>query len=302
MKVLVVIPVFYPGGIWLDCVLAIKTQVFQPDEVLIINSGASDSVVELASAEGFHIVDIDKASFNHGGTRQFAIDIRPGFDLVVFLTQDAVLANTEALNNILEGFQDKNVAAICGRQLPRPGAGPIETHARLYNYPDVSTVRSLTDASLYGLKTAFMSNSFAAYRIAALMDVCGFPDNVIFGEDMFIAAKLLMAGYKISYSANACVYHSHDYSLCQEFSRYFDMGVFHSREPWLREQFGSAEGAGIKYLASELKYLAKYGLWKIPEAFLRTVFRYAGFRIGLMEKHIPMNIKKKFCMNKGYFN
>ena len=80
---------------------------------------------------------------------------------------------------------------------------------------------------------AFISNSFAAYRVSVLKEVGGFPDDVIFGEDMFVATKMLKAGYKIAYAAGACVYHSHDYSLWQEMKRYFDMGVFHAREPWI---------------------------------------------------------------------
>jgi rhamnosyltransferase len=151
------------------------------------------------------------------------------------------------------------------------------------------------------LKTAFLSNSFAAYRVSALREVGGFPKKVIFGEDMYVAAKFLESGYKIAYSADACVYHSHRYTILQEFSRYFDMGVFHAREPWLRQALGGAENEGLRFVISEIKYLSRHAFWLIPEAMLRTIMRYAGFRLGLMEHHISLKNKRKISMNPGYF-
>ena len=209
--------------------------------------------------------------------------------------------NDDSWINILKPFQNKSVAAVCGRQLPRKQAAQIETHARLYNYSSNSCLKSLNDADKFGLKTAFISNSFAAYRVSALLDVGGFPASVIFGEDMYVAAKLLQAGYKIAYAADACVYHSHDYSLWQEMKRYFDMGVFHAREPWIRQGLGGAEGEGVKFVMSEMKYLWKYAFWRLPESMLRILLKYVGFRLGLMESMLPVRFKRLFAMNKGFF-
>jgi len=117
-----------------------------------------------------------------------------------------------------------------------------------------------------------------------------------------VAAKMLNAGYKIAYAADACVYHSHNYSLIQEMKRYFDMGVFHAREPWIRKELGGAEGEGVKFVISEFRYLLKNAFWRIPEGILRTLLRYTGFRLGLMEKKLPIWLRKRLAMNHGYFN
>jgi rhamnosyltransferase len=302
MNFKLVVPTYNPGHIWQDCVIAIKKQNLQPDDVLVIDSESVDNTVEIAVKAGFKVRVIDKASFNHGGTRQKAVDELTDCDFVVFLTQDALLADTHTLEELLKHFNDKTVAAVCGRQLPRQGAAEIEAHARLFNYPQQSFTRSIHDAQNYGLKTAFISNSFAAYRITALTEVGGFPDDVIFGEDMYIAAKLLKADYIIAYSGDACVYHSHDYTIWQEMKRYFDMGVFHAREEWIRNEFGGAEKEGIKFVQSEIKYLKKHAYWKIPEGLMRTGIRFIGFRLGLLESHIPLKIKRKMSMNPGYFS
>ena len=57
----------------------------------------------------------------------------------------------------------------------------------------------------------------------------------------------------------------------------------------------------LKFVISEIKYLSRHAFWLIPEAMLRTVMRYSGFRLGLSERYIPLNIKRKISMNPGYF-
>ena len=300
MEVIVIIPTCNAGDEWSDTLKALVGQKCNCEK-LIVDSSSIDSTAVLARKFGLPTSIIDKSEFNHGGTRQRAIHDAGAYDVVVFLTQDAILQDEESLTKIIRYFEDDNVAAVCGRQLPRKSAKPIEVHARTYNYSSKPAVRSMKDAIFYGLKTAFISNSFAAYRVSALNEVGGFPDDVIFGEDMYVATKMLMAGYKIAYAADARVYHSHDYSLWQEMKRYFDMGVFHARELWIRQELGGAEGEGLKFVVSELKYLYKNAFWRIPESIIRTLFRYAGFRLGLIEKRLPLWLKKKLAMNKGYF-
>ena len=118
---------------------------------------------------------------------------------------------------------------------------------------------------------------------------------------MHLAARMLKAGYKVAYEAGACVYHSHGYSITHEMKRYFDMGVFHAREPWIRQKLGGAEGEGVKFVISEFKYLLRYAFWRIPESALRILLRYTGFRLGLLEQKLPLWLKRQFAMNKGYF-
>jgi len=283
---------------WLD---AFDSQTIKPDRLLVIDSDSSDNTVALAKSYGFDVEVVKRSEFDHGGTRQRGVESFHDVDVCVFLTQDAIFSDCYSLNQILQPFHDGSVAAVCGRQLPRKQATPIEAHARLYNYSSESFTRSIKDAKQFGLKTAFISNSFAAYRVSALKAVGGFPENVIFGEDMYVAAKLLLSGCKIAYAADACVYHSHDYSMIQEMKRYFDMGVFHARDPWIRQQFGIAESEGLKFVISEIKYLSRHAFWRIPEGLLRTVLRYVGFRMGLVERSIPLNIKRKISMNPRYF-
>ncbi len=298
---LLVLPTRNPGqtfDVWIDAVNRLSGR---PGFISVIDSSSTDGTQEKAKSAGFTVTVIDQADFNHGSTRQLAVEKGIDYEFIVFMTQDAIFSNPESFENLLRAFDDGAVAAVCGRQIPRPNAGHIEAHSRIRNYPDQSFIRGFEDNEEHGIKTAFLSNSFAAYRVSALNEVGGFPGDVIFGEDMYVAAKLLKAGYKIAYAADACVYHSHDYSLWQEMKRYFDMGVFHASEPWIRSEFGGAEGEGVKFVVSEFKYLSKHDLLRMPEGLLRTLLRYTGFRLGLMEKRLPLWLKRKLVMNKGYY-
>ena len=185
--------------------------------------------------------------------------------------------------------------------MPAPGARPIAAHARLFNYPGESYVRSLSDAPRYGVKTVFCSNSFAAYRRAALMEAGGFPSRLILSEDRVAAAAILEAGWNLHYVADARVYHSHDYTLTQEFRRYFDIGVLHATAGGLVEQFGRPEGEGRRFVISELSFLLRKGPALIPLALVRTVSKYVAYRLGHIERHLPQGLKRRISMNSRYW-
>jgi rhamnosyltransferase len=247
--------------------------------------------------------------FDHGRARRSAFQrirwsLGPG-DGVVFVTQDVFGAGQEsgqAVVSLVRVLTQDKVGAAYGRQLPRPGAGPFEAHARLFNYPDRSEVRSMEDSKRLGIKACFFSDSFAAYRLEALEQVGGFPERAIVGEDVIVAAKLLKAGWKIAYVADACVYHSHDLTPLQEMRRYFDIGVFHARESWILREFGKPEGEGLRFLRSELRYLWQHAPWRIPESFLRAALKYFGYRLGRAERWLPLGLKRWLSLQKHFWD
>jgi len=247
------------------------------------------------------VFSVKRAEFNHVGTRQMAAKLRPNADILVYMTQDAVLTEPNALASLIAAFSDPQVGAAYGRQLPRPRAEAIEAHARSFNYPESSEVRSLANRKQLGIKTAFLSNSLAAYRRSALMHARGFPENVIFGEDMVTAARLLLEGYKVAYVSEACVYHSHPYTKVQEFRRYFDVGVLHSRECWLLNEFGQATGEGRRFVLSELSYLWRHDILRIPSSLVRTLIKLLGYRLGRMEAWLPLNLKSRLSMHPRFW-
>lgn len=301
MIVFLVVPTSNPGNMWPQWFQATEAQ--QPAvHSLVVDSSSTDSTDFSTLPVGWKLQRIAAADFNHGGTRNLALShLPPSTDVVVFMTQDALLADPHALSRLVSVFVDPAVACAYGRQLPHADASPVAAHARLFNYPDVSRSVSLADKSHLGLKACFMSNSFAAYRVADLHAVGGFPSSVILGEDMSVAARLLMAGKRVAYVADACVHHSHNYSALQEFRRYFDTGVFHARSPWLLHSFGSVRGEGLRFVRSELAYLWRHAPAWVPSALLRTAAKLAGYRLGRLEALWPLWFKRWCSMHKGFW-
>lgn len=301
-KVALIIPV-RNGAAHMDRLLpALRAQSLQPDELLIVDSASSDGGPERWEQFGARVLPVDPAQFNHGGTRGWAAS-QVHADMLIYLTQDAIPVPPDALEKLVAGVAaDSRIGMGYGRQLPHLDAGPLARHARAFNYPPVSQVKWMADAPRLGIKTCFSSDAFAVYRRSALEAVGGFPQDVIGSEDAHVAGRMLKAGLGVAYVAEAEAWHSHDYSVTEEFKRYFDIGVFYSREHWIAEAFGGAGGEGGRFVRSEINALLRDGqAWRIPEVFIRTAAKFAGYRLGHMEQRLPVSLKKRVGMFPGYW-
>lgn len=301
MKVAIIIPVYHPDWKFLSLLEILEKQTVHDIPVLIIDSGSDEKYYKYLISSRYSVKKISADDFNHGGTRQLGMDFFPNKDVYIFLTQDAVLTDENDIYNLLKPFSDETVGCAYGRQLPQHDATFFAAFARDFNYGKKSYVRAFSDHTQYGLKTVFISNSFAAYRKDAMIDVGGFPSDTILSEDMYVASKMLLAGWKIAYVADAKVYHSHNYTVAQEFHRYFDIGVFHAREPWIRDKFGNAEGEGKRYVLTELNMLLKNNPVNIPEMFIRDGAKFFGYRLGILERYLSKSQKRKLSMTKSFW-
>jgi rhamnosyltransferase len=300
--VALIIPTFNAALYWPVLSEGIRKQSLVPSQIIVIDSSSSDGTPDLARRDGFTVVEIPSKDFNHGGTRQLGAELAGDAEILIYLTQDAVPFDTHAFANLVGIFEDAEIGAAYGRQLPRETAGPIEAHARHFSYPPASGVRSWESRRSHGFKSIFFSNAFGAYRRSALMSVGGFSPDVIFGEDTLVVARLHRAGWKTAYVADAMVRHSHAYSIAEEFRRYFDIGVLHARESWLIEHFGSASGEGRRFVGSELKHLLKHAPHHVPSAMMRTFAKYLGYKIGRRESRIAPRWKYHLGLNREYWS
>lgn len=285
-----------------ELMVAIHKQSLSPCEIIIIDSSSTDKTRDIANKEGANVEIISPNSFDHGGTRTHASLMAQG-EILLFLTQDALPADPYAFEHILEGFINAQIGAVYGRQLPHPDANLFGAHLRQFNYSEQSYVRTYEDKQAYGLKTAFLSNSFCAYRTSTLQQIGYFKNNLILGEDMVAGALLLKSGYSLAYQSDAKVYHSHNYTIWQEFQRYFDIGVLHRNEAWLLEEFGKPEGEGLKYVLSEFRYLISHKKsYLIFYSILRNAAKYIGYKFGKIHTLLPIDTVKYMSMHKRWWD
>ncbi|AJP74814.1 rhamnosyltransferase (plasmid) [Sphingomonas hengshuiensis] len=296
-----VIPTLNAGRYLSTLLPALERQNIAPERYLVIDSQSQDETRNAFRDFGATVVEIDRRTFNHGGTRQRAVEMRPEAEIIVMMTQDAIPQGGDAILRLVDAFADPGTGMAYGRQLPRTVARGIERHARLINYPAHSEVRELKDRDRSGVKTVFCSDSFAAYRRSALDQAGGFPEDAFFAEDQLVAARMLIDGWRIAYRGDAEVVHSHGYTMMEEFRRYFDVGVFHGRNRWLIETFGAAEGEGLRFVKSELAYLARHDPTQLPSAIIRTFAKYAGYKMGSREALLSNRWKRRLSMQPFYW-
>jgi rhamnosyltransferase len=298
----VIVPVYNGGSRWIEAAAALRAAVPDPSNVVVVDSTSTDGSERVALDQGFELRRIDPNTFNHGRTRQWAVEeFCRAKAFAVLLTQDAVLDRSDSITTLLGAFGDDQVGAAYGRQLPHHDALPFEAHAALFNYRPDSQTRSFADAGSMGIKAAFFSNSYAAYRISALTGVGGFPDHLILGEDAYVAMRMLMRGWRVRYCAEALVRHSHAYSIAAEMQRYFDFGVMHAQIPELLEKFGHPEGEGVRFVLSELGYIWRRAPWLLPQVAVRNGAKYLGYRLGRVFTTLPRGLCRRLSMTKVYW-
>ncbi|WP_029280989.1 glycosyltransferase family 2 protein [Pedobacter sp. R20-19] len=298
----ILIPTYNAGKMWRAVLESISIQSIDITNKIILDSGSTDDTIKLANDFGFQILNIKKENFDHGYARQLLADAAHDSDILIYLTQDCILKDATSFRYLVDAFNDEKVGLAYGRQLPHIGAKTLETHARLFNYTPVSRVKTINDKNELGIKTASCSNSYAAYRRTALQEVGGFPSHTIFAEDVIVGGQLLIKDWNIAYVAEAEVYHSHDYTTKEEFKRYFDIGVFHSTNKWLLDEFGTAGGEGLKYLKSELKYVLKNNPSVLPKMLLSIGAKFLGYKLGMMHDKLSVKQRKSFSMHKRYWD
>lgn len=281
-----------------SCLQPLIDSPLQP-RILVVDSSSRDGTVEMARSFGVETLVIPQTDFNHGRTREMARRIL-NTDIVCMFTQDAYLSDKDALGHLVAPLLSCKAQVAYARQLPRPGASFFEAFARHYNYPAQSQLRSIADVPRYGVYTFFCSDSCAAYSNVALDEIGGF-DDVLLGEDTVAAAKLLHRGHRIAYVAEALVYHSHNYSLWEEFSRSFDTGLARRSYASLLERGGSDAKRGMEYFKVMFGILVKSKPWLLPYALAHITAKCAGYYIGKKSEKAPVAFKRALSSQKFYW-
>ncbi len=222
-------------------------------------------------------------------------------EFLIYMTQDALPVNEKLVENLMAAFQDERVGAAYARQLPSGDSSSIERFTRTFNYPPESRVKSEADLPELGIKTYFCSNACAAYRKAVYMSLGGFESRTIFNEDMIMAGRIVQSGFKIAYTAEAQVIHSHHDGCFKLFKRNFDLAVSQVEHPEIFEGTRS-ETEGIRLVKLTAAYLLKAGKpWEIIPLILQSGSKYAGYRLGQNYRRLPGWLILRCTLNPGYW-
>ncbi len=300
-RVDVVIPTYKPGKKFSRLLKMLEKQTYPIGKIIVMNTEKSFwNEKGFEGISNLQVHHLTKAEFDHGGTRNRAAAMCDG-DILVLLTQDAIPADEYLLERLVEPFADEEVCAAYGRQMADRKDNPIEAYTRVFNYPKESRIKTKEDLPELGIKTFFCSNVCAAYRKSVYDALGGFPLHTIFNEDMIFASRLIEAGKKIAYVAEARVWHWHNYTAKEQLKRNFDLAVSQVDYGGLFLKVKS-ESEGIRLVKKTLAYFIhqrKFSL--IPMIILQNGAKYAGYKLGQHYKKLPRWLILRISLNPSYW-
>jgi rhamnosyltransferase len=262
-------------------------------EVLVIDSGSQDRTMEIVRKYPARLLQITAAEFHHARTRNLGGANSLG-KYLVFLSSDAIPADNRWLNSLVRNFREPAIAAVYGRQLPKPDATPERAFFMHHRY---GTERLVKTANSNGAGK-YLLYQFSNVNSAVRRDVweqTPFPEDINAYEDFSFAVQVVRQGRTIVYEPEAAVFHSHNYSLMKSFQQYFDNGVvYERRQVWGGQQKNRMRSDGLRYLWNEAKYLLERGAGhRVPYVLCYEGLRYLGIVLGRQERLLPEAFKKR---------
>ena len=260
-----------------NCLSPLVKSSLKP-KILVVDSSSTDQTVKIAKQFAAEVITIDRNDFNHGKTREFARK-KIGTDIVIFLTADAYAIDEFAFEKLIDPILRKKASLAYGRQVPHRNASFFESFPRLFNYPEKNQIRCIANLTTDGSFTYFFSDSFSAYLNSALDEISGFK-KVVLGEDTLAAAELIKKGHKLAYVADAVVQHSHNYTLKEEFSRYFDAGLMRQEHRDILNCSMGDKKRGREYVRQMFMEIKNNRIKLLPYACLHVIAKLTGFYLG----------------------
>lgn len=248
-------------------------------QITYLLTESSDNTEKILKEISANYSIIKKEEFSHSLTREKQA-LKSSSDILVFITQDIEIRNTDWLEKLVKPIINGEAEATYSRQLTK--YDNLEKYTRESNYPDKDIIKTKEDIKEYGLKTFFFSDASSAINTEVFKSLNGYDNkNLPISEDMYIAYKIIMNGYKVKYCSDSVVYHSHNFTLMEIYDRYKLTGQFFKENSYL-DQYGTT-GSGAN--------LAKYVLKRIfQEKRVSLLFRYP---FDMAARLIGMKVGKK---------
>lgn len=199
---------------WLSRALdACKSQVRDfdvPTELVLVDSGSTDSTIDIARRYGCRIVHIDKAEFTFGRSLNRGCDAASG-DILVFLSAHCIPTSDSWLENLTRPLTNGACQYAYGRQVGHE-ISRFSEHRVFAHYYGEDSLLPQQGFFCNNANSAIPRSVWSQHRF----------DEIVTGlEDMVLAKTIVAGGGKIGYVADAPVVHIHEETLQQTCRRYY---------------------------------------------------------------------------------
>jgi len=261
---------------------ALLAQEYRNWELIVIDSGSSDGSQDLIRAMNpAHFLEITPQEYVPGVVLNRGMELARS-NYCVFLNADATPVDEHWLRPLAESLFDPQVAAVFGRQIPRP---------------DCEAVFACDYERCFGPRreSASWDHFFSMVSSGLRKDVWEprrIREDIQYAEDDEYTRRCKAEGYEIRYVPGSVAIHSHNYTPGQSYKRAFGdaraLGKALTDEqfksPWLK----SVALGWVGDLRHDLRYCREnHRLAELPHAmgtrWQQRLGRHAGFLAGRAE-------------------
>ena len=250
-----------------------------PCRLVNLDNASTDGTREIIQEYTDHLVEVPAGAYIPGRVLNLGMRESEG-EFTVFLNSDCTPVDEFWLERLLEGFEGPEVAAVFGRQMPRPGCWLLHAKDTEDTYGD-------------GRRQAAWRHCFSMASSAIRRSVwerMPFDEELRYSEDIDWTWRARQAGHRIVYAPESRVFHSHNYNLRQFYRRHRGEGEAEARifewPVWERSFLRYSLLPFARQVLSDWRYclprLAFGSMAFSPALRLAQMLgRRAGFRAGL---------------------
>ena len=187
----------------------IKQQTVKDVDVILVDSGSTDSTIAIAEAHGARVVSIPSAEFTFGRSLNYGIKAAKR-EFIVIASAHVYPVYPDWLETLLRPFQDESIALTYGKQRGPEFSKYSEQQIFHQWYPNMSKPNQ---------ETAFCNNANAATR-KSLWEKNNYDETLTGLEDLAWAKWAREQGHAIAYVAEAEIVHVHSETPRGVYNRY----------------------------------------------------------------------------------
>ena len=190
---------------------ALLAQDYKNWELIVIDSGSTDGSVQLIrQARPAHFVQIKHEDYNPARVMNHGMELTRS-EFGIFLNADATPQGRGWLRPLVMGLQNSKVAAVFGRQIPRPDCQAVFAHD--YERCFGANRESTRWDHFFSMVSSGLRKDIWGRR--------GFLETMQYSEDDEYTRWCRTEGCRIVYVPESVVMHSHNYTLQQAYKRSF---------------------------------------------------------------------------------
>lgn len=190
---------------------ALREQDHANWELIVIDSGSTDgSQAMIEAARPAHFIQIQPHEYNPSRVMNHGMTLARS-EWCVFLNADATPQGTNWLRTLVAELRQPNVAAVFGRQIPRPDCDAV--FACDYERCFGPSRESAKWGHFFSMVSSALRKGVWAQR--------GFREDLQYAEDDEYTRWCKAAGHDVRYVPESVVMHSHNYSPHQARKRAF---------------------------------------------------------------------------------